>query len=704
MATPVRVVAYINGLRIYPRAVSVSSSAGDLASFALDVPAVREWALLTPRSHVAVFFSDPVTRRWRMLCEGEYFGWNYEKSGDGQVSRRLTCSMVHGSWKTARYANIAGMLSQGAAQPTQDSSLVNAQLSASVSGQRIPTTATGNVDPLLVPASLSALIDQTTGTDTRFSAFLTRFIEAALNQSPVDAFYMYARKMLSKMVTLEDKELGFVFDQARMKDVLKNGVNAMGFGPDTPMDTIIQSYEAVAFYRHVAILAPPFYAPRSASGLITPMIPEVFFMPYLYNVVPPACNVIFRDQIASLTGSIDFRTQPTRVVTKLQLEPVANGIPKFYMVNGDGAQDPLASWQNRETPPGVTVTHEFLSSDELNRGVNVEFQSMAMERIVGSDLNNPNRASFESYMDQATRHQFDVSKGAPVQRTINLSFNPYIVPGFPAIVDDAGSPIYGMVAAISHTLTAEGTQMTSVVLTHVRELFVISGQNRTPFPPVYLNGLYRPESIAETYTKIFGNNLFGGHAAMLPQSDILSSVDNALSGNRKSYLAASRTDIDALAAKVIPVPTYTKEGLLVSVSSPSVWANVRAQPADTQAMAQRYQFRPGTSLSDFISMHVLQVDDLSSVDDATKEPPKDLAPTRTSEGGHRLFGAPSGLRYRGRDGKPNTVQSDIQQPTDGFGLYEPFVDTKRSNSIISDERQRLTRTIQAALDRGASMI
>lgn len=642
-----------------------------------------------------------------MMCEGEYFGLSYSKSGDGQAHRRLTCSMLHGAWKAVRYANIAGMLSQGAAQGATGSPLVNQQLSASVSSQRVGTEATGQVDPLLVPVALSVLIDQTTGPGTRFSAFLPRFIEAAMNQTPVDAYYMYARRMLSKMICLKDEQLGIILDQARLKDLLKNGVNAMGIGPSTTLDEIIQAYEAVAFYRHVVILAPPAYSPSSGQPTSADserqgmLIPEVFFMPYLYFTVPPACNVIFRDQIQAQNSDIDFRSIPTRVVTKLQIEATTTGIPKMYMVNGNGGKDPIASLLNTSVPPSLAATHEFLSAEELDRGVNIEYEAMSMERIVGTDLSAADRPAFESYLDQCTRHQFEVARGAPISRTVNIAFNPYIVPGFSAIVDDAGSPIYGMVAAISHTLTAEGNQSTSVVLTHVRELYITQGQNRTPFPPVYLNKLYRPENIAETYTKILGNNLLGDRSAMLPKEDILASVQNAITGKYDNYLSASRADLDTLASQVIPVPTYSKDGEFQGASEPAIWSTVRGSPANAQENAARFQFRPGTYLSDYIRMHVLQVDDLTTIDDSHVEPPADLAPTRTSEGGHRLFGSPTGLRYKGRDGDPTKTTPDIAQAGNGsFGLYEPVT---KGAGVISDERQRLTRMIQAALDRGASV-
>src|ERR1019366_10665456 len=101
-----RVVCYINGILFYPRAVNVSAQNGDFHGFTIDLPAVPQWEVLPARSHCVVFFTDPISQQWRMMCEGEYSGYSKSKQSHGQRARSLNFRALHAYWQTTSYTSL----------------------------------------------------------------------------------------------------------------------------------------------------------------------------------------------------------------------------------------------------------------------------------------------------------------------------------------------------------------------------------------------------------------------------------------------------------------------------------------------------------------------------------------------------------------------------------------------------------------------
>ena len=97
MALPHKVVVYINGYRFDPLNVTCTFQAQEVCNFQVDVVPVPQWDLLLPRSHGAVFFLDPLTNVYRLMCEGEYVGLSRSKVGTGHRTRTLLFRGLHGA-------------------------------------------------------------------------------------------------------------------------------------------------------------------------------------------------------------------------------------------------------------------------------------------------------------------------------------------------------------------------------------------------------------------------------------------------------------------------------------------------------------------------------------------------------------------------------------------------------------------------------
>jgi len=687
--TPLRVVAYINGVRFYPRSFTYAAQVGGYHRFSLDVPAVKEWNLLSPRSHAVIFIIDPVTTRWRLMCEGEYVGMARSKSGDGNRNLSLQFEGLHGVWKEITYTNIATLMT-GQVNPTE------MLVSARANGKRLDLTGNSPTNTL----ALNKVIDQVTSKFTRFSAFLPELVRMVVRQQPVDSYYMYARQWVRKMFALADADIGFIFDQVRAQDMLVNNVNQFGLPSNSSLADLISQYEAVAMYQHVPVPCPPIYGKPDELRLI----PEVMFLPQMYYTVPPACNVIFQDQYSMYSTERNFRMEPTRVISELATVPeVSQIIPKLYMANSSGGDDVVRNMSNQSMPPGFGLTHDLLSPEELNKGVISRKISLSIEKLLGpSWAQNKVPASFESWMDFATRQSFEIERSRFRTASISLAWQPYVLPGFPCIIEDSSGPLYGMVESVQHSLSAVGEPSTAINVVNVHALYALEGMNRTPFLPTWLNHLFYPDKISATLKKLFGPNQTDGRSAMVPDAQLVPEKGrfSQIVDGEQVNTPLQRVNMDKLAAMVIPVPSYTKEGRFIppATGDMSVAERIRTLTPVPQIGFLQFQYRAGCSLDDFVKFHGLE--NTADGDD----PPKDLSPSPKV---NRLFAAPYNLRYTGTLDSGGTgvaeAEGTFDVPSEDATQYGAYELVKNGSKLLSDERQQIARRIQEAIDQMATV-
>lgn len=697
MALHNKVVMYVNGVRIWPESVTVLAQTGGYVRFTVSVPAVKEWTILPKRSHAVVFYMDPLTSTWRLMCEGEYVGRSKTKTGEGQRALSLMFEGLHAAWDRITFTNMSSLLSPAAQSQDRQDSVALSQLSARANGRilNVPSQDSRASSPL---TDFNSLVDRTTGPATRISGFLPNFIKQAVQQTPVDSYYMAARKWVQKMFALIDEEIGFILDRTRANDFIKNGFNTMGLGPNATLHQIVTAYENMAMYHHVPILNPPIYKTsddaRDTTGI--QIIPEMMFLPFLYHTVPPACNVIFADQVSSFNETRNFITEPTRVIARLEVnQGPSTGIPVFYMVNSSGSENVVRAATNPAMPPALSVTHDMFSREELDMGVISRFVGVGIEKLTGDPNNEDTAPSLEAYMVNAARHHYEVERKKTISQQVTCTFLPYIVPGFATLVEDKTGPFFGIVAQVQHTFQSNGTASTSITVTNVRDAFVRQGKNRTPFAPNWLNKRFRAQQISDTYSKLFGNNFSGNFAAMVPPGQLTTQEGEAPDDDFKDFFVLDRPNLDELARLVIPVPTYSQDlSQIVDVPDQSIATKIRSTFGNRDRRFLEYQFRAGTSLSQYVDFHELSPRD---VDDRSQNPPEDLDTSLGTAGGHKLFGSPMALSFTGKLSNDDSLTRAFV--TSEFGLYTV---PDGVSPKISRERQDAARLIQRAINRLAT--
>lgn len=732
MATPFKIVVYINGYRFDPIHVSATFAIEDVCHFQVEVPPVPHWDLLLPRSHGAVFFLDPNTDTYRLMCEGEYVGYARSKVGTGLRTRGLVFRGLHGFMEDATFVNMVGVMTS-AADPPGGSGAANVAVSARANGS-------------LISQGVKANPYRTVGVEQIFrnvaasgnvSSALLEIPRRLVAQTPVESFYFWARRMDRKMWTFIDIDLKAAMDYQRWSDVAVNTVNTMGLGPNTSLMSVVQRYEELAFYHHIAMPAPPLYKTnavrigedltgKDTSQAAQPQqqkldvsysffVPEMFFKPYLYNTIPPACNTLFNDQLKSISGTLAFAAVPTRLIGQLA-PPGAqlSAYPLLYMANDQFAVSNVSE-QSANLAAMQQITHGMFSDEELIRGVKSQHEMLRFEKLQPSGGGDEkSRAPLPTTIDLLMRHEFNRARGQNRVLQITAVFQPYLVPGFPIVVEDGNQPFRAMVQSVTHSMSLDGQPTTSVVVTHVEELLQVGDASKTAPLPAYLNTIYTPAAIAATFKDLFGTNLLNDpnsepFATCVPPTLInqaLQSDKFAVGITRvEGYTSkTAQVNLDLLLSAVVDVPHYSDTGervANVSLAGQSIANRLRLSAQPHEAFMQ-YQYRSGCSLRNWMIMHNLQTRTAADTEGIDRNPPMNLGNPLSTEGDD-VFGHPSWLEM-------NKNPASLENFSFEFPQYGAYKATVRSavlgsigpQSIISPNRQQKTSAIQDAILRMAT--
>jgi hypothetical protein len=707
MLFDLRIVCYINGLRFDPRSVCYFSTAGALDSFQLDVPAVPEWDILPVRSHCVVFFTDPVTRSWRMLCEGEYVETQKSKQGSGMRNRTLMFRSLLGYWESANYVSL--MSTSNASNDSGDP--MNSMVTAWANGMQLPAfDSQGEEAEELM--DLREVINNGANPEKKVSTFVPTIIRTVTLQTPVETYYLKNRKLENKFHTMEDKEIESVIDY-KMFMSMADGSNAFGFGCSTTLANLVRIYEDYTMYLHVAVPAPHVF---TASGWLADELKlmSIIFIPHLYPVVPPACNVIFYDQIQVLSCGRSLLAEPTRVIASTST-PVTMGTPApfLYMVNTDQT---VRSFLTAQTAP-VAMSHDILSEEERLKGVVPSFASIGFEKfqldqktIDEADESDEVMNKMDFYIQEAVKHQYMLERGKMRTCQLTCSFLPYVVPGFPCLVEDTTGSFFGMVQSVQHTLPCTGMPTTTVSISHVREAYVQQGTNRSGPYPKWLNKAFHPMEVTETYKQLLGLDNSGGLGSMRGKAaamvaddaivnDFLSNSGPAIASMAPTTTSKPATkppeimpqvNLDELARQVVQVPTYSAD-LSQKVNDGSadnyIAKRLRAMPQPDFAFLS-FQYRNGTGLSQYCTFHGLSSNkrDVDSYDAAI---PEDLdgdgsGKVSKKSKGHPLFAHPEKLTFVGVEGAAKAEKAGPS--TTLYGVYtadgQPFLPLRQNATLV----------------------
>jgi len=236
-------------------------------------------------------------------------------------------------------------------------------------------------------------------------------------------------------------------------------------------------------------------------------IPTFFVKPQCMFAMPPMCNVIFPSMLSSYAVKENYMPQPTRVylsegfmtnilaqgasasISTIAQEAMTTGYP--YVIKKrmwDLKNSPQSNTKNMlifpeeffkgpitrrlNAPPWM-----YMLSQQDNANPNVtEGPEPTLEDLRNRTKSQASEAAsgpLNIIFDKYAEYEFYRSRFAERSGGVSMAWNPYIVPGFPAMVFDERSEGFDTMAYVNnvtHTMSAQGQMSSNASLTFIRTL------------------------------------------------------------------------------------------------------------------------------------------------------------------------------------------------------------------------------------------
>lgn len=334
---------YIEGIHIPVNSVLINASANAPSTCSIIVPPVIEWTRLPPRSYVQIFFRDyfedshaVFERRYKLLWDGEFRRFSLSR-GVGQWDVQLDCEDATNYWSQSW-----GLFAPGTAEGLD-------QVEIGASGT--DTTKVSYIrssDTVLSHRQKDILLglgpnqrDEKTGRSRIERVALDYFTEAML----LNPFYRRQNQKYkltplttreeefgevtvtdprTRVMSLEDPEVSVLFKAFAMEDLIDHAVGEVSNALD--LRTVITRFLELFFYLSYPVIAPPFHwgeagvvnrgddpLPENLEAIRNTKLVQMVLKPTTYFSAPPACNVIWPDDVQSISYSQDHFSEPTRL-------------------------------------------------------------------------------------------------------------------------------------------------------------------------------------------------------------------------------------------------------------------------------------------------------------------------------------------------------------------------------------------------------
>jgi len=243
-------------------------------------------------------------------------------------------------------------------------------------------------------------------------------------------------------------------------------------------------------------------------------IAETIVIPPLDFTAPPACNIMFPSMYERVETQFDYDSDYTRA---------------YFNVQGYFDQSTGAELTQVITIPGkIATTHiepeanysiaSALTKEEMLKGINVLYDTVSQE--LAGYQNGAANTELNVTLEKHAVVKFVNARFAGRVATCNMSFNPYLMPGFPGVIvaDKYGNTgenrsIIGTVQTVKHVIditTNSCEASTSVTLNNARYINEPSSYDFLSGEPSfdgngYAKDLLGDRSVAETYAdKAYG--------------------------------------------------------------------------------------------------------------------------------------------------------------------------------------------------------
>jgi len=229
-----------------------------------------------------------------------------------------------------------------------------------------------------------------------------------------------------------------------------------------------------------------------------------FVKPQCVFALPPICNTVYASMSALYSGSENYRGQPTRIylsenfMTSIVTNRASGSVgtvAQEAMSTGYPPEVKRRMWDLRGSPE-TSNKNMLLFPEEMYKGPVTKrlnappwMYMLSQQTNAGGDVApkskkkktiDERRAEIEAnqsaanvmpdgplsnLFDKYTEYEFYRSRFASRGGQVSMAWNPYIVPGFPAMIFDSESQGFDVIAYVNdvtHTMDASGTMSTAV--------------------------------------------------------------------------------------------------------------------------------------------------------------------------------------------------------------------------------------------------
>ena len=511
-------LCYINGLCVPIAGATVQYGVGQVPECSINFypsKLMRRFGA-EDRVEVVLFYLDnhyaPDKPEYRLLFEGEIVSWSYSTSGEG---RSMTATAVAdiSIFNQVQYSllNTVGRVANATLDPNESNTVTQAGVyygyslfqygllyqydsaSTPVPSIRRPydllfNAVRGLADRSVAPGQRSIPVVNFYSRWARRRNYINRFVASAWFDDPI----------------AEADGVFPIFKTAKAMGALKTMQDSIAqAGADGNLYEILtRAFQSVYFEIAMLPTAPAMHV-RLEDGVIEGAPGSVNFegaaekhplrlanyyaKPQMLFSIPPMCNVLFPSMIKSIQYQENFRVQPTRIY--LNDEFVANLLPSSELaINALTLAYPpeakAAVAAQFPATPTTTVAggaagvaamagsgrnlliwpEEFFKGPVAGRGLVPEFYG-ALIRKIGQDqaagvssTDDSMAANINILLDVFAEYEFYRTRYEQRGGAADLTWNPYIVPGYPCVLFDrrGGLDQVGYVNTVMHSLSPTG--------------------------------------------------------------------------------------------------------------------------------------------------------------------------------------------------------------------------------------------------------
>lgn len=491
---------YVEGEECPFESVSVSYGVGIIPEMVIQLVPFQILRDLGEGTRAHLYFVDPVDQQQRLLFDGEISGVGYTKNPTSQV---LTYTVSHVSRQLDEIlVSFFDLSSYAMSIPPLYIESSGAQLSLDYSMFEY-----GTLEKLLSPGPVlsSGRIKSFQDIFRMFFDEIYKTKNATIDfyKKKIDEWQLERRFVVLSLageggspdaaLTLKN-----FIEENDLMSMLRNEIKKLD-GMHSVFAVLREVFSQI-FY--VPLIIPTAYLKSDEQILQT-----IMYKPQTLFVLPPVCNVVWPSMYNVFSYSRNFKSIPTRMFARIDPNKIYTtkdqadtGVPEYavqYVWSPkevrdeiDGKAKHITRGNEKEAKKALSKSMAIASGRAKGKPGHERLLDVITdeEEAVGVRLTQPDRnglfVRYVEYLERTTssknkneekihklldyeltRQRFETSA-----TSINMVFNPYLVPGFPCLIMDrpeSGMHVYGYVVSVMHSI-AKGNVGTSAEIGYVR--------------------------------------------------------------------------------------------------------------------------------------------------------------------------------------------------------------------------------------------